>query len=167
MAFVVSGCFLAPRGFKGESFVEIYQKGKFLPKEDEPAFIKIEEDYCPFIVERFFSYPKGDVLKLSGISTRDEAKKLKGKEFFLERSEETDFLGKEIIGFEVYDLNRSKIGEIVDFEILSPYILLICKNEKGIYQIPLVRNLGYKLLREERRVIFNLPEDFPGVDYEN
>jgi ribosomal 30S subunit maturation factor RimM len=167
MALVATGCFLSPRGIKGEAFVEIYQKCKFLPKNGEKAYLKENNAFIPFVVEKFFSYEKGSVLKFAEISAKEDADKLKGKEFFLEREEEPDFLGSEIIGFEVYDLKRGKIGEIYDFAVLSPYILLICKGEMRSFQIPLVKELGYKLSVKEKRVFFDLPEDYPGVDYEN
>lgn len=167
MALVATGCFLAPRGIKGEAFVEIYQKGKLLPKNGEKAYLKENGAFCPFIVEKFFSYEKGSVLKFAEIATKEDADKLRGKEFFLEREEETDFLGSEIIGFEVYDSKRGKIGEICDFAILSPYILLICQCGFKSFQIPLVKELGYKISKMEKRVFFDLPEDYPGIDYED
>lgn len=167
MALVATGCFLAPRGIKGESFVEIYQRGKFEPKKGETAYLEENGVYNPFVVEKFFSYEKGSVLKFSEISTKEEADKLRGKEFFLEREEEAEFLGSQTIGFEVYDLKRGKIGEIYDFAVLSSYILLICKNEIENFQIPLVKELGYKPSMKEKRVYFDLPENYPGVDYEN
>ncbi len=158
---------MAPRGIKGEAFVEIYQKERFSPRAGEKAFVGKENAYSSFIVERFFSYEKGSVLKLAEISSRDEADKLRGKEFFLERKEEPDFLGKELIGFEVMDAKRGKIGKVKDFSILSPYILLFCKNKNGVFEVPLVKGLGYKLLKKEKQILFDLPDDYPGVDYEN
>lgn len=164
---VVSGCFIAPRGFKGETFVEIYQKDRFLPKDGEFAYLKEAKDFNPFLIERFFSYEKGSVLKFAEIKTKEEVNRLIGKEFFLQREEETDFLGKEFLGFEVFDLKRGKIGEISDFAILPSYILLYCNGKSGGFEIPLIKDLGLKLIREERKIFFDLPEEYPGVDYEN
>lgn len=167
MAIVVSGYFLTPRGTKGEMFVEIYQKEKFLPRDGENVFIKEADTFSSLTVEKFFSYENGSVLKFLEISSREEASRLRGKEFFLEREEKTDFLGKELLGFEVFDIRRGKIGEVIDFAILSPYILLFCRNGKSNFEVPLVKGLGCKLLRMERQILFNLPDDYPGVDYEN
>lgn len=167
MAFVAIGYFLAPRGFKGESFVELYHKNGITPKKGDKIYLKENKDFVSFIVENFFSYQKGSVLKILEAGTKEEAKNFKEKEFFLNIDYDTDFLGKELLGFSVYDTQRGKIGEVSDFEILEPYILLICKNDKGIFEIPFVKNLGLKIVREEKKLIFSLPEDYPGVDNEN
>lgn len=167
MPYVAIGYFLAPRGFKGESFVELYHKNKIIPKKGDKVYLKENKDFISFFVENFFSYNNGSVLKILETTTKEEAENFKGKEFFLNIDYETDFLGKELLEFSVYDTQRGKIGEVFDFEVLEPYILLICHNDKGIFEIPFVKDLGLKIVREKKQIIFSLPEDYPGVDNEN
>jgi ribosomal 30S subunit maturation factor RimM len=170
MAYIACGCFLAPRGVKGELFVRLYDKKKSLPKEGEEIFCLSRETYESIRVERAFTYEKGSVLKLAAVKDKTEAEAFKGREFFIEGEiEETEgsFMSDEVAGFDIVDRNRGKIGNVKGFHELPSYMLLLGNGKKGDFEVPVVKGLSFTLDRAKKTIFIDLPSRYPGVDDED
>jgi ribosomal 30S subunit maturation factor RimM len=170
MAYIAYGCFLAPRGVKGELFVRLYDKKKSLPKEGEEIFCLNMNAYESVRVERSFSYEKGSVLKLEPVKDKNEAEAFKGKEFFVEgEAEETEgvFMSNEVEGFDVIDKARGKIGVVKGFFELPSYTLLLGEGNRGSFEVPVVKGLSFEVNRKDKAICVDLPSKYPGVDDED
>lgn len=170
MAYIARGCFLAPRGVKGELFVRLYDRKESLPKEGEEIFCLNRDAFEPLKVERSFSYEKGSVLKLGPVQDRNEAETFKGKEFFVEGvvvESEDAFMSDEAQSFDIVDSGRGRIGAVKGFIELPSYTLMLGTGEKGTFEVPVVKGLGVRIDRQGKAILVDLPTGYPGVDDEN
>lgn len=170
MAYIARGCFLAPRGVKGELFVRLYDRKESLPGEGEEIFCLNRNTFEPLKVERSFSYEKGSVLKLQPVKDRNEAEAFKGREFFVEGVEvesEESFMSDEAIGLDIVDGRRGRIGTVIGFVGLPSYALMLGEGRNGRFEIPVVKGLGVKLDRQAKSMMVELPSQYPGVDDED
>lgn len=167
MTYIARGCFLAPRGVKGELFVRLYDRKESLPGEGEEIFCLNRNTFEPLKVERSFSYEKGSVLKLQPVKDRNEAEAFKGREFFVEGVEvesEESFMSDEAIGLDIMDGRRGIIGTVTGFIELPSYTLMLGKGKKGVFEVPVVKGLGVRIDRKSKIIIVELPSGYPGVD---
>jgi ribosomal 30S subunit maturation factor RimM len=167
MAYIAYGCFIAPRGVKGELFVRLYDKKKSLPKEGEEIFCLNKDAFESIRVERSFTYEKGCVIKLEVIQDKNEAEAFKGKEFFVEGEIEEAgdaFMSDEVEGFDIIDKARGRIGVVKGFYELPSYTLMLGEGKKGNFEVPVVKGLSFAVNRDEKSICVDLPSGYPGVD---
>lgn len=126
------------------AFLHRYDKGSHI-------YLKKDNDYKTYRVDSF-SLHKGNtaLLLLDGVSTRNDAELLKGREIFITRSEasavrenlaEDEFLHADLIGASVYHngVHFAVVDEILDAGGNS--VLLLKTDDNKQYMIPFVESM--------------------------
>lgn len=149
-------------------------KGEILLKldVDEPTslkistiFIEIEKSLVPFYINKI-SLHKSSLLKIKfeGIDNEDSANSILKKETFLPlkelpKLEGNKFYYHEILGFKAIDIEFGEVGIIERVNDQTSQAIILVKNPKNkVIMIPLVDDFLVELNREEKRMIFKLPE---------
>lgn len=165
---IPSGLFLRPRGIKGEILIKLFRGDLVSPIEGEKVFVFINDEEKEFIVERFFEYKNGSVLKMKEMNSIEEVEKLKGVKFFLEREEKIEgYIGEEIVGFKLIDRKRGEIGVVLDVIPFNPYFMIVTEFNGKEIEIPYVDGYRFEILEGEKKIFLELPEGYPVVDDED
>ena len=151
-------------GYKGEVslFLDVSDPSKY--KGIDAFYIEIDDQLIPFIVEGEKKKGKGHVaLKLEGVDTEADAKKLLKKSVYLpdallEKLDDKSFYDHEVIGFQVQDSNHGVIGIVNDvFDASATALLQIMNGEKEVL-VPLIPNLVQKVDRKSEILHIEAPE---------
>ena len=109
--------------------------------------------------------PKGFLIDLEGIDSRDLAASLRGSELILDREEldapdEEEFYVGDLVGLEVYDETGTYIGSVVDILDTPAHEVLLVQNdeESTEHYIPFTREHVPVIDLEGRCIGVNLPE---------
>jgi 16S rRNA processing protein RimM len=149
-------------------------KGEILLKfdSDEPPslklstiFIEIEKSLVPFSVKKI-SLHKSSLLKIKFEEVDDEnsANLILKKETFLPLNQLPKLKGNkfyyhEIVGFKAIDIEFGEFGIIERVNDQTSQPIIMVKNSKNkIIMVPLVDDFLIELNKEEKRMIFKLPE---------
>lgn len=102
-------------GLKGE--VKVYNYSDSIEIYETAEYVYVGDDKAE--IESVRPYRNTVILKLSGISDRNGAEAVKGKELFIDESElpelpEGQYYVRDMIGIEVKDESGSVLGEITD-----------------------------------------------------
>jgi 16S rRNA processing protein RimM len=152
-------------GIKGEIFVALRAKRadwldvlSVLGLKSSPA-----GEVVPFEVEAARAHKDGLIVRLKGVTDRNGAEALRGQtvtvpQDYVEAEEgNTVFLGQ-LLGLEVVDQDGHTLGEIVDLGSNGAQDLLVIKNAKGRFDVPLVDDFIGGLDLKSRRLLMTLPE---------
>lgn len=109
------------------------------------------------------------ILKLAEINDRNLAESLKGQEVFADEalfvtSEGEEPFLSELMGFDVEVDGRIQ-GQIVAFKETAAHFLLVLKTYKGFFEIPYVDNFIVEILRNEKKIKMNFPEDLLSEEF--
>ena len=157
------GSFVGVRGIKGEvklkSYTEIPDnifsfKEIFLENSENPIKIKFIRK-----VNKIF------VCKIENVETRSDAENFKGLKLFVLRESlpkltDDEFYHFDLLGFEVYNLNRESFGKVISLEDFGAGLLAEVKKNKNIFYLPMgksfLREIDYKV----KQIILDLETDF-------
>lgn len=161
-----------PRGFKGEVWVHPYREGFPLLTAGDEVWIGEGPDARKAVVKEYFSYAKGTVLHLEGFGGEKEALAASGHELCLpsemvpEEGEGT-FDTEEVVGWEVEDKNRGRVGRVRAVRPGPAYWTFLAESPAGEFEVPAVRGLGVRLDKERKILSTDLPPGYPGVPGED
>ena len=164
---------LKPRGVHGEVWVDCYREGFPAFEAGDPVFLSGEETAHGRVVEEFFRYAKGCVLKLEGVDRPEAAEALSGREILLPKEQvpkdgPDEFEAGEVKGWTVVDARRGTVGTISGVVPGPAYWTFLLEGPEGNeIEIPAVKGYGVKLDKVRREVFVDLPEGYPGVDRED
>ena len=115
------------------------------------------------------------ILKIEGADTIEQAKLLTGSKIFAPKHLFKSLKGQdiylcEVLGFEVYDRKRRRLGKVSGFadngaqDLLK--VLIDCKKEELCCFIPFVDSLVKNVDFKTRKIAVDLPFSWPGLDDE-
>jgi 16S rRNA processing protein RimM len=101
------------------------------------------------------------IIKLKGIDSREDAKELVGTELFLPEAESIDlpensYFRHSLIGLEVVDLQKQKIGVVEDIIEMGGNDILVVRGEKREILIPAVAEFVKSVDLETRSISVRL-----------
>jgi 16S rRNA processing protein RimM len=151
-------------GFKGEVslFLDVTNPEDYASLD--AIFIDLNDQLTPFFIDSIKLKNKGfAALKLEGIDTESDARKLLRKSVYLPEQvlaelSGTNFYDHEVIGFTIIDKRFGKVGEleqIIDFK--SNPLLQIDANGKEVL-IPLQKDTVLKVDRAKKELHIQSPE---------
>ena len=155
-------------GIKGHVFIRPFNKISSWPKDlDE---ILIGENFLSFKVESYTSHKDGFIFKLKNLDHINQSEELKGKivclskDNFLSKKGEFFYLS-ELLGFHLEVSNKGLIGAITSFQStkFQDYLLVDTPHSKEPLQIPFVQDYIQDINFLQKKILMNLPEDFPGI----
>ena len=161
--FVEIGLFIGPHGIKGEVKVK--------------SFTEIPENL--FVYEEFFLGNQTKPIKLKlvriikqniiciveDVKTRNEAEKFKNLILYVRRDnlpllKDDEFYQRDLLEFQVYDLERHNLGFVTSFNDFGGGLLVeVEKNKKRFYLPigkPFLKDINYK----DKEVILNIDPGF-------
>ena len=161
--FVEIGLFIGPHGIKGEVKVK--------------SFTEIPENL--FVYEEFFLGNQTKPIKLKlvrkvkqnliciveDIKTRNEAEKFKNLTLYVKRDnlpllKDDEFYQRDLLNFDVYNLERHNLGFVTSFNDFGGGLLVeVEKNKKRFYLPigkPFLKDINYK----DKEVILNIDPGF-------
>ncbi|MEW6758719.1 MAG: ribosome maturation factor RimM [Acidobacteriota bacterium] len=159
-----------PRGVRGQMWVEPYREGLGeRPAGDLVWTGASAEGARTWALREFFTYAKGSVLALDGVTSPEEAEALHGLEVFLpEEAVAPDdpeaFFTDEVLGLPVTDARRGRIGTVVGMDEGKAYWMIRARGDAGEFEIPAVKGLGVVVDREAGAVRVDLPDGYPGLE---
>ena len=105
------------------------------------------------------------ICKIENITTRNDAEKLRGLKLLIKRDQlstlaDDEFYQVDLLGFQVYNLNRDSLGEIITFNDFGGGLLIeVKKNDKKFY-LPMSSDFLEDINYVEREVVLNLNLNF-------
>ncbi len=111
---VMIGLIVAPHGVRGTLKVKAPGSGRHLRDGAEPL---VEGERRRILAAR--ETPKGFLVDLEGVTSREEAARLRGTELLLDREEldapeKDEFYVGDLVGLAAYDVGGKNIGSVVD-----------------------------------------------------
>lgn len=149
-------------GLKGEITVKLVSVE--IPQKISTVFLEKEGQFLEFKVEHFSARPDKAFIKLEGVSTIEEAQKLKGFNVFMKipkrSSEEQGFYPDQLNDFSVHDSNYGLIGKITGIGG-SPENPLIEINAQGReILIPINAPFILKVDKRKKMIEVELPDGY-------
>ena len=151
-------------GYKGgvSLFLDVTHPEDYMDMES--FFIEIDGILTPFFVESFKLKNKGfAAVKFQGIDTEQEAKSLLKKKVFIPETElreldESNFYDHEVIGYEVEDVVKGKIGKVTAIADLKQNPLLVIEFKDKEILLPIFEGLILKVDRKLKRLKVKAPD---------
>ena len=157
---VVIGVIAAPHGVRGTVRIRAPGSGRHLRKGVEAL---VNGQRRRILASR--QTPKGFLVDLEGVDSRDLAASLRGYELVLDREEldapdEEEFYVGDLVGLEVYDDTGTYIGSVVDILDTPAHEIILVQNDGAATEqyIPFSREHVPTIDLEERRILVSLPE---------
>ena len=121
-------------GLKGE--IKVYSYAEYLEKFDEYDSILIEGEDKKRKIKNVKYHKNMVILKLEGINHIDDIQRIKGKNLFVFRSDlmslsDDEFYIVDIIGAEVFDLEKGFIGTVSDYFTHTAQELIVINDGSG------------------------------------
>ncbi len=149
-------------GIKGELFVLIFSKDFFWIDDVEHFYLG--DDFTKYEILNIKPHKDGLIVKVQGITDRNQAEAIKGKsfaldpEFFETESGDTIVLS-EILDFLVFDnSNNQELGKIVGFSTNNAQDLLQVSDGKISFYVPFVEAFVKKIDYKTRQIYLDLPD---------
>lgn len=151
-------------GYKGgvSLFLDVTHPEEYMDMES--FFIEIDGILTPFFVDSFKLKNKGfAAVKFQGIDTEQEAKSLLKKKVFIPETElreldESNFYDHEIIGYEVEDVVKGKIGKVTAIADLKQNPLLVIEFKDKEILLPIFEGLIVNVDRKLKRLKVKAPD---------
>ena len=157
------GSFVGVHGIKGEvklkSFTEI-PENIFSFKE-----IFIETSDHPIKLNFVRKFKQIFVCKIENVLTRSDAENFKGLKLFVLRESlpnltDEEFYHSDLLGFEVYNLNRENFGKIISLEDFGAGLLAEVKKKNKTFYLPMGKTFLKKINYKDKQIILDLDLDF-------
>jgi 16S rRNA processing protein RimM len=155
---VMIGLIAAPHGVRGTLKVKAPGSGLHLRKGAEPL---VEGERRQILAAR--ETPRGFLVDLEGVTTREEAVRLRGRELLLDREEldtpeEDEFYVGDLVGLTAYNAEGNNIGGVVDVLETPAHEVLVLRDESNAnHYVPFTFEHVPTVDPERGRVIVNLP----------
>ena len=157
------GSFVGVHGIKGEvklkSFTEI-PENIFSFNE---IFIETSDD--PIKLNFVRKSKQIFVCKIENVLTRSDAEKFKGLKLFVLRKSlpnltDDEFYHSDLLGFEVYNLNRENFGKIISLEDFGAGLLAEVKKNKKTFYLPMGKSFLKEIDYKVKQIILDLEIDY-------
>ena len=157
------GSFVGVHGIKGEvklkSFTEI-PENIFSFNE---IFIETSDD--PIKLNFVRKSKQIFVCKIENVLTRSDAEKFKGLKLFVLRKSlpnltDDEFYHSDLLGFEVYNLNRENFGKIISLEDFGAGLLAEVKKNKKTFYLPMGKSFLKEIDYKVKQIILDLEINF-------
>ena len=161
--FLEIGLFVGVKGIKGEVKLKSYTEvpeNLFSYKE-----FYLDNSSKPINLIFIRKVKQNLICKIENITTRNDAEKLRGLKLLIKRDQlstlaDDEFYQVDLLGFQVYNLNRDSLGEIITFNDFGGGLLIeVKKNDKKFY-LPMSSNFLEDINYVEREVVLNLDLNF-------
>ena len=151
-------------GYKGgvSLFLDVTHPEEYMDMES--FFVEIDGILTPFFVESFKLKNKGfAAVKFQGVDSEQEARSLLKKKVFIPETElreldESNFYDHEVIGFEVEDVVKGKIGKVTAIADLKQNPLLVIEFKDKEILLPIFEGLIVNVDRKLKRLKVKAPD---------
>jgi 16S rRNA processing protein RimM len=157
--FLLIGKVVGTHGLNGCLKVRFW--GEEERKDWKKVFIYNGSEYETFEVEDFKFHNKGFVLlKVSSVSTRDQALQLKGSDVFIDKKELTELSDEEyywfdLEGLEVYSKDGDFIGIIKEIFSTGSNDVFVVRNGTKENLIPGIKDVVLSIDKESGKMVIN------------
>ena len=152
------GVVVGPHGVRGTLRVRAFGQGNHLRKDMEPVIAGVKRR-----ISAARETPKGFLVDVDGIASREDASSLKGQELLLDRDdldspEEGEVYVTDLLGLTAMDDSGEVLGAVNDtFETAAHEVLVVRRGENDIY-VPFTLEHVPELDLETGRVVIRPPE---------
>lgn len=156
---VVIGVVTIPHGVRGTLRVKPVGSGRHLREGMLPL---VGDERRKILTSR--PTPKGFLIDLEGIGSREEANSMRGAELFLDRSEleateEGEFYVSDLVGLTAFDGSGKEIGPVTEtFETAAHEVLIIRTGDEELY-VPFTLEHVPEVDIENERIVVAPPEE--------
>ena len=157
MELLTIGKIVKPQGVKGELKVQLYTSYEKGVKNLKTVYVdQIGKKNIKTVSVRFgFAY-----ILFEGYSSRNEVENLRNLEISASKEdmkivEDDIFYIEDVIGCEVFDENKNKIGVLEDVEQYGAADVWIIRANGRRYSIPYINSIVTKVLTEQKMVFVN------------
>ncbi len=146
-------------GLKGE--VKVYPYTDYPERFKEIKYLYMEDSNEKISVDSVKISKNMPILKLSNISTIDEAEKNRNKYLFIDREnarqlDEDEHLIVDLIGCKVYDMNENYIGIVEDVLQYSANDVYVIKSEsEKNYLVPAIKQFVPVIDIENKKIVID------------
>jgi 16S rRNA processing protein RimM len=163
-SWICVGKILRAHSLKGELFLFLFTGSWDWYKPGLQVGLGQTQDSIPPLflkIESLKPHKDGLILRLEGISDRNQSENLSKHFLFIEKSVLTAEVGElpylyEFLGFEVFNKDQP-IGHITNFSSNGAQDLLVVTNEKKTYEIPFVANFILDTCYQKKMIWMSLP----------
>ena len=155
---VAIGVVVGPHGVRGTLRVRALGSGKHLRKGIQPVVAGVKRR-----ISAARATPKGFLIDVAGIGSREDASFLKGEELLLDRgdldaTEEGEFYVSDLVGLTAIDDAGEVLGAVDDtFETAAHEVLVVRRGDEEFY-VPFTLEHVPELDLELGRVVVRPPE---------
>jgi len=155
---VAIGVVVGPHGVRGTLRVRALGSGKHLRKGIQPVVAGVKRR-----ISAARATPKGFLIDVAGIGSREDASFLKGEELLLDRgdldaTEEGEFYVSDLVGLTAIDDAGEVLGAVDDtFETAAHEVLVVRRGDEDFY-VPFTLEHVPELDLESGRVVIRPPE---------
>jgi len=159
--FTPVGFISKPHGFNGELIVAVeygqaedYADASFL-------FIELEGRPVPFFVEESEARDSTMIVKVEGVNTEAEARKLSGKKIFIESGDDPEVHVVDwstLIGYIAFDETKGQLGPIESIEEFPGQLIAKCSMHGKEILIPLAEDFITGIDEKKKEIHLDLPE---------
>ena len=150
--------------FRGEVIIFLDTDSPKLYYNIQKIFINLNNVLTPFDLSSVIPNKSNRIrVKINGINTEDDTKKLINKEIYLPikslpKTDENSFYYHEIIGYTVLDQDSKKVGNITGVNDQSPQHLFQINASGKKILIPINDNLIIKVDKKNKTMRIELPD---------
>ena len=144
VSWIELGVISRPQGVKGELRIHVFNPESTLLEELAEVFVIGEEDEEPALVEILAARrgPKALLMRLEGVSSREDAESLRGYTLCVPRSalpelEDGEYYHADLIGLEAFDGTES-IGKVIDVLDYPSAECLKIERPGGFLEVPML-----------------------------
>jgi len=155
---VAIGVVVGPHGVRGTLRVRAFGSGRHLRKGMEPVVGGVKRR-----ISAARETPKGFLIDVEGVGSREGASSLKGEELLVDRDDldppdDDEFYVSDLVGLIAFDDTGEVLGTVDDtFETAAHEVLVIRRKDKDLY-VPFTLEHVPELDLESRRVVIRPPE---------
>jgi 16S rRNA processing protein RimM len=167
VSWIELGVIARPQGVKGEIRVHVFNPDSTLLEQMAEVFLIGEEDEEPALVEVQSSRrgPKALLMRLEGVSTREDADALRGYKLCIPRAalpelEEGEYYHADLIGLEAFD-GDEPIGKVIDVIDYPSAECLKVERPGGFIEVPMLPQWLDRIDLEAGKVHLKALDDIP------
>jgi len=153
-----------PYGLQGDVHIILLPAVAQILKAGNPLFIDLDGQRVPFFMETLERLSEEEaIVKFEFISSVEEARKISGREVFLDLRDsgglkDPEGITSQLMGYRVMDLKLGEIGKITDYIPGSMNPVWVIEKAGNEMMIPATRDFIQKIDPEKEIVFLDLPE---------
>ena len=163
---------LRPQGLDGTLKVRVYMDDAKDIIDLNALYIREQEQYRPVKIERAVERAGFAYLKLNGVSSRNDAEKLRGAYFYMCRADapklpDGRFYICDLIGCTVVDSQGDEVGVVQDVLTPGANDVYVLAGARGEVLLPVISKLILETNIKSRRIIVDAKTLFEVAVFEN